>query len=192
MNDQDLRRALRDLPREGASDGFTRRTLARLDDAPASEPVGRLLSSWTLGRAAAAAALLLAVATAVTLVPVLDRRATRHERPAVAADGGPTAEAAEAAEAARAAERSRPGTATGADRLAALRELRAERDRLATEIEDFKRELHGGSPGGVPTDRRADLRDPAGDPMLYLGGDDRVDLVLDLGRLATDRGRGSS
>ena len=65
-------------------------------------------------------------------------------------------------------------TAPGSAREAvAIEELRAERARLATELEELKR-LAG------------DLRS-APEPALYLGGDERVDLVLDLGGLAAGR-----
>ncbi len=51
-------------------------------------------------------------------------------------------------------------------RRARLERLEAERARLSAELQELKR-----------------MADTA-DPVIYLGGDDRVDLVLDVGRLA--------
>jgi hypothetical protein len=60
-----------------------------------------------------------------------------------------------------------PGPET--NRRQHLRELEAERARLASELDELKR-LAG--------------TDDSVDPVIYLGGDDRIDLVLDVGRLA--------
>ena len=54
-------------------------------------------------------------------------------------------------------------------RLERLERLQAERARLAAELQDLK--------------QMADTTDP----VIYLGGDDRVDLVLDVGRLARNQ-----
>jgi hypothetical protein len=62
-----------------------------------------------------------------------------------------------------------PDAAPPAGRRARLERLQAERARLAAELQDLK--------------QMADTTDP----VIYLGGDDRVDLVLDVGRLARDQ-----
>lgn len=62
-----------------------------------------------------------------------------------------------------------PGDASAAapaSRRARIEQFEAERARLAAELQELK--------------RMADTEDP----VIYLGGDDRVDLVLDVGRLA--------
>jgi hypothetical protein len=155
MNDRELRHALRDLPRHRASDGFTRRTLARIEEGPAHGAADgpRRPMTWTLGRAAAAAALLGTAIGLLTLVPGPDQRSG--------------------------------GEGRTADHRAALRELRAERDRLADELDELKRQLGTAAPAAGSAARPEPT---AGDPVLYLGGDDRIDLVLDLGRLASERG----
>lgn len=67
-----------------------------------------------------------------------------------------------------------PAPAPGEARRAALE---AERARLAAELAELRR---------LTTELE---RDSA--PVLYLGGDEEVDLVLDLGRLAREERRGS-
>lgn len=195
MNDQQLRRALRDLPRHRPADGFARRTLARLDEsrAPAAGPRSGHSLGWTLGRAAAVAAMLVAAAVILTRLPVAHRqpapdvRSTAVSAPAQA-DPGDLGAGRTAASADRSPERQ-----------AALRELRAERDRLAAELDALKRQFRTGTAGSGPSGlgaapgsgNEARFDAPSGDPVLYLGGDDRVDLVLDLGRLAAERGGGA-
>ncbi len=129
MTDEELRDALRSLPRHRASEGFTDRVLDHLEQTRRSrKPDGlwqRLRSvvgpaggtfRWT---AVAAAALLAA------LLPT----AVRHHRPP-----------------------------TDADSRQAVQELRSE-------LEELKR---------LAADTQTD------EPVLYLGGDDRVELVVDL------------
>lgn len=130
MSDERLTQLLGALQRERAGDDFTRRVLARLDEAEraaarvADHPADR---AW-LGRLA------LPVAAAVVLMVALLAR--------------PEPSAA-------------PGGKSEARRL--LAEIRREHGRLASEL--------------------AALRQDRGSPVLYLGGDDDVDLVLDLGRV---------
>jgi len=178
MNDQELRRALRNLPRHRASDGFTRRTMTRIEGCAAPgaadgppRPATWSPATWSLGRVAAAAALLAAAIGLLTLLPgPMDRSAD---------DGGtvrrPTAS---------------PASTASTGRRAALRELRAERDRLAGELDELRRQLGTASADGSATGSELRVEPTAGDPVLYLGGDDRIDLVLDLGRLAAERGEG--
>lgn len=66
--------------------------------------------------------------------------------------------------------------AAARERRARVEALEAERLRLAAELDEIRR-------------LAADLREPA--PVLYLGGDERVDLVLDLDRLIPDEARGT-
>ncbi len=61
-----------------------------------------------------------------------------------------------------------------AARRARRERIEAERARLATELAELKR-MAG-----------------AGEPVIYLGGDDRVDLVVDVGRLARRRRSGEA
>lgn len=126
MEDHNLGRLLRELPRETARPGFTQRVLARLD-----EPAKNAASStgWRLRLAVAAMALLVVAGAGVV----------RHEQ---------SREAARAAEARR-----------------LLREIRAEHDRI-------EQELHS-------------LDEP---PVIYLGGDERLDLVMDLDRIPAEDG----
>jgi hypothetical protein len=127
MSDERLTRLLGALPRETAGDDFTRRILARLDEA--ERATARPDRAAWLGRLA------LPVAAAVVLVVALLAR--------LEPSSGPPAGAAEAR------------------RL--LEEIRREHGRLEGEL--------------------AALRQDRGSPVLYLGGDEEVDLVLDLGRV---------
>jgi hypothetical protein len=125
MEDQHLKRLLRELPREQARQGFTRRVLARLDSAPAPRAGWR----WPQRQLAAA----------VTVAVVLTGGAAgmaHYQR----------------VEAQRAARQAR------AQQL--LRELRAEHGQI-------KRELEA-------------LPQP---PVVYLGGNEDMDLVVDLRRV---------
>lgn len=129
MTDEQLRDALRSLPRHRASGGFTDRVLANLDHSKRTADGGslwrRLQGADGPGAsrrrwAAVAVAVILAV-----LVPI----AVRQSKAPPAADS-----------------------------RQALQELR-------TELEELKR---------LAAEPEAD------DPVLYLGGDDRVELVVDL------------
>lgn len=77
-----------------------------------------------------------------------------------------------------AAGRALPGAGPGPAPAEARREaLEAERARLEAELDELRR---------LTTELREDSA-----PVLYLGGDEEVDLVLDLGRLAREERRGS-
>lgn len=142
MSDQELRDALRSLPRHGASPGFTRRVLSRCERGWLPSSLLRTLRPAPV--AAAALALALAIAAPFVL-PV--------------ADGPEVADSRAAGK--------RPA---GASITEPRRErLRAERARLAAELEELKR--LATSP----------------EPVLYVGGDERYELVLDVGRLAAAR-----
>ncbi len=75
---------------------------------------------------------------------------------------------------ARFAQRPEAGSATAGQpaRRARLQRIEVERARLSAELQELK--------------RMADTDEP----VIYLGGDDRVDLVLDVGRLARRRESG--
>lgn len=146
MSDQELRDALRSLPRHGASPGFTRRVLSRCERSRL--PLSLLRSLRPAPVVAVVLALALAIAVPFVL-PVAD---------------GP--ESAPAAAGSRFAE-ARPVGARAAEPR--REQLRAERARLAAELEELKR--LAASP----------------DPVLYVGGDDRYELVLDVERMAAAR-----
>lgn len=69
------------------------------------------------------------------------------------------------------------GSGAGAQGSARLEALAAERARLEEELQEIRRLAREGA--GEPMGRGA--------PVLYLGGTEDVDLVLDLGRLADAR-----
>ncbi len=146
MSDQELRDALRSLPRPGASPGFTRRVLSRCKRRRLPPSFLRTLRPAPVVAATLALALALA---APFVLPVAD---------------GP--ESAPAVSDPRAAE-GRPIESGSAE--PSRERLRAERARLAAELEELKR--LAASP----------------DPMLYVGGDDRYELVLDVERMAAAR-----
>jgi len=125
MEDQHLDRLLRELPREQARQGFTRRVLARLD-APSAPRAG-----WRWPQRQLAAVLTVAVA--------------------LTAGAGGLAHY-QRVEAQRAARQAR------AQQL--LRELRAEHGQIKRELES--------------------LPQP---PVVYLGGNEDMDLVVDLSRV---------
>jgi hypothetical protein len=127
MEDHSVGRLLRELPRETARPGFTRRVLARLDEPARATP----REAWRLR---------LAVATMTAVVVALVASAgARYEH---------------ARDAARNAE---------ARRL--LQEIRAEHDRIEQE-----------------------LRALAEPPVVYVGGDERMDLVVNLDRVPAEDG----
>lgn len=125
-----LLRALRDLPRERAAPGLTRRVLAGIDRRPAGalrtalDPGGARPHRLRLAAASAVTALVLAGAVAMLSTPGRER-------------------------------------ASEPERAARLRTLAAERDRLADELAEIRRLS----------------REPL--PVVYLGGDESVDLVVD-------------
>jgi hypothetical protein len=179
--DPDLGRALRGLPRERAAAGFTRRVLDRLDSTNGS-PVPRTREVGGLRWAAASALAALALALLVALnAPEVDP--VRVESPAPAADAAlrvesmtpeaPTAVATPAPEPVVTPPPVRPTPTTVAaatnpperrsERLAALD---AERARIARELAEIRRLAH----------------EPL--PVVYVGGDETVDFVVDLQSLS--------
>lgn len=130
MEDQHLKRLLRELPREKARQGFTTRVLARLDAPPAR---GWRQVWW---RTRLAAALLAAVVVSASTAGLV-----RYEQ----------REAQRAARVARAQQ--------------LLRELRAEHGQIKRELESL----------------------PA-PPVVYLGGNEDMDLVVDLRQVREGNG----
>jgi hypothetical protein len=178
--DRALGRALRDLSRERAAAGFTRRVLDRLDSmngSPVPRRFAALGSGWSgeLRWAAGSALAAVALGTLVTLVALeLDPPPEGAEVPPPAA----VAEAAPAAPAIRAVPEPMvnrvvaPAAAPAAspDRLALRAEnlaaLDAERVRIAHELAELRRLA----------------REPL--PVVYVGGDETVDFVVDLQSLS--------
>ncbi len=173
--DDALRRLLKRLPKETASDDFTSRTLARLHEerhaapsAPARfEPRATARPYVRPLMLVAAAALLLAVA-----IPLL--------RGALDAQGtaGPPQRASAPDDAPARTPASPPV------RTAATPARAAELDALRREHATLERELAGLRERALP-----------GGEVVWIGGDESVDFVLDLGRLSRARagaGSGSS
>ena len=133
MEDHDVGRLLRELPRETARSGFTQRVLARLDEPAQSAAV----PGWREGRGWRFR--LAMAATTTALLAVVSAGVIRHEQ---------SREAERTAEARR-----------------LLQEIRAEHDRIEQEL-------------------RA-LSEP---PVVYVGGDEEVDLVVDLDRVPAEDG----
>jgi len=132
MEDQQLGRLLRELPRERAGDGFTARVLDRLDrlDAPASGKTrgGTLRQGpWVLATAALFA---LVVSVAVLGRPTPEREVRRARQTLV--------------------------------------DIRNEHERIEQELRRLQ-QMHG--------------QDSAAPQVVYLGGDESMDLVVDLGRV---------
>lgn len=130
MEDHDVGRLLRELPRETARPGFTQRVLARLDE-PAQSAALSEGRGWRFRLAMAA--------TTAALLVVVSAGVVRHEQ---------SREAERTAEARR-----------------LLQEIRAEHDRIEQEL-------------------RA-LSEP---PLVYVGGDEEVDLVVDLNKVPAEDG----
>lgn len=203
-----LSAALRSLPAERASTGFTAGVLARVDRSDERSRGGLLRPAPVLAALAAAA---LALAVGLALVPRPERAepVDGEERVAEVATAAGTVEEPElgiepppvppsadrsvdAASAsteprsARAAPTShplasRPAGESAADARAALARVRAELDALRREHRRFEVGL-------------AELPEigPGGEPVLFLGGDEGLELVLDLGRDADGTRRGSA
>ncbi|HKH46942.1 MAG TPA: hypothetical protein VKM72_19980 [Thermoanaerobaculia bacterium] len=129
MEDHSVGRLLRELPRETARPGFTRRVLARLDEPARTISHG---ASWRHRLAMAAT-------TAAVAALVVSAGVVRYEQ---------SREAAQTAEARR-----------------LLQEIRAEHEQLEQEI-------------------RA-LSEP---PMVYVGGDEGMDLVVGLDKIPAEDG----
>lgn len=199
--------ALRALPAETAGPGFTTRVLARLDEGGrASRPILRPGAAWA---ALAAAALVAAAGVAVmrsAAPPAASERVAESrpdEPPAVVTDaeagtagrhgsteGGDPASGPGAAPAEDSPSTVPPpapsdtrlaaaGSAAAGDAHDALVRLRAELDALRREHRRFEIGL-------------ADLPEVGrdGQPVVYVGGDEGLGLVLDLGRDTLPGGRG--
>jgi len=137
MTDEELRDALRSLPRHRASEGFTDRVLDHLGRTHrGTEGAGLWRRLQATVGSAGRAGRWAAVAAAVALAAVVPM-AVRHDQPP------PDSESRQA-----------------------VRELRSE-------LEELKR---------LAADTQAE------DPVLYLGGDDRVELVVDLNDPLGNRG----
>jgi hypothetical protein len=175
--DPDLGRALRGLPRVRAAAGFTRRVLDRLDSTNGS-PVPRTREVGGLQWAAASALAALALALLVALnAPEVDpgrvESPAREARTPVATPApepvvtpppfppSPPTPPAPPAAATRSA--STPQPERRSERLAALN---AERARIARELAEIRRLAH----------------EPL--PVVYVGGDETVDFVVDLQSLS--------
>lgn len=126
MEDHNVGRLLRELPRETARPGFTQRVLSRLDEPAKAAP---LHAGWRPRFALAAVVAALAISAGVV----------RYEQ---------SREAERTAEARR-----------------LLQEIRAEHGRIEQEL-------------------RA-LSEP---PVIYVGGDERMDLVVDLDKVPAEDG----
>ncbi len=173
ITDDTLRQALKALPREVSRASFTRELMARLPD---RSPGRRSTPRFYLGLAAVTLATTLL--TAVAVPRLLDLRASRSQAVEVVA----TPSAGESAKTelspdARLAEA--VGSSARNDRRATtshdlkIQRLLAERQAILVELQQFRRETE------------------AVRPVLYLGGDESVDLVVDLAAVARRRPTGS-
>ena len=147
MRNEPLHDALRRLPAETASEAFTTRVLARLDDT-APRP-------WILRLTPLAGMLLLAAVALPTAWHLMNPDS--RTRPQAAA-------AAPAAGVDRAAQRARV--------LEELAALQAERKRFDQEWRQYRSLARGV------------------EPVLYLGGNEKVDVLLDLRRVPPESLRG--
>ncbi|MGD2116267.1 MAG: hypothetical protein PVG07_14525 [Acidobacteriota bacterium] len=172
MTDQDLRRALRSLPRHRASSGFTGRVLKGCDRASPSarSRLGLGPFPWIPTRiptwirpsgpitAGAAGALMLLILLVLLIraasPPALQRPTGVPEQDAVAAAA--------------------TGPALDDPRT---ERARLERARLRAELDELKR---------LAEDLNETWAEET-EPVLYVGGDDRFELVLDVQRLAAEQ-----
>jgi|GEM_PF-984694 len=174
--DREIRQALADLPRDRADDGFTDRVLRRLDEIPPQAPRDPWRPwphfRWQPVLAGAAFAALLVVALLAagilrpsqdpTQSPVQDARASESPQPVFAAADGPGAEGPSVSLPPTAAqETDEPRRDTRSETVARLEELRQEHTRLVRDLRGL-RELAEGS------------------QVIYIGGDESLDFVLDL------------
>jgi hypothetical protein len=149
-----LLRTLREVPPSPAGPDFTARVLARLD-APKPGASANWLPRLTLPAVALAATLVVAASLLFTQGPLPEAPAARPAA-SVAGAAAPTAVPAVA-----------PALASDALRAARVRrmlaQIRSEHGRLESDL------------------RR--LRQAGREPVLYVGGDEQVDLIVDLGRV---------
>jgi hypothetical protein len=153
---------LRELPRERAGDGFTARVLARLDRPEPAPPAGR--RRLVLAAASLAMLAMLAVSAALVTFDGPARPADRPRRPQDLPRRQPLRVAA--APGPQALPREADALADAARRLA---QLRSRHDRLERELRALERSRRAAAP-----------------PVVYVGGDDHVDLVVDLRRVRRD------
>jgi len=154
-----LLRTLREAPPVKAAPDFTARVLARLD-APEGASAN-WLPRLTLPAAALAATLVVAASLLLTDQPV-PPTGRAMARSLAAATATPAASAMPAAVPGVALARS-PSPFESARARRALEQIRSERVRLESDL------------------RR--LREAGDQPVLYVGGDEQVDLIVDLSRV---------
>ena len=140
LRNEPLRDALRRLPAETASEAFTTRVLARLDDAAPR--------TWMLRMAPVAGMLILAAVALPTAWHFMNSDAEVRPR---------TATAVQATEVDRATQRARV--------LEELASLKADREQLNRDWRQYRNLAQGV------------------EPVLYLGGNEKVDVLLDLRRV---------
>jgi len=153
-----LLRTLREAPPATAGPSFTARVLARLD-APERGVSANWLPRLTLPAAALAATLVVAASLLFTAQPVQQPgRPVAHPLAAAATVTAPAASPLRAVALARS-----PGILEAARARRTLEQIRSERVRLESDL------------------RR--LREAGDQPVLYVGGDEQVDLIVDLSRV---------
>lgn len=166
--DRELRQALAGLSRERAAAGFTERVLRRLDETPSA----RFRWQPVLAGAALAAAAVAVLLAAGVLRPA--SRVPETPGPALATANGPEAPASPEMHpiTVSSPEQEARRPPTQGLRIAGLPDARSEADRL---LEELRREH-----ARLERDLR-DLRELAeGSQVLYVGGDESLDFVLDL------------
>lgn len=168
LHDDEIRRALADLPRERAAEGFTERVLRRLDESPKPHPTTRETFRHLRRQPALAGAVLALVLVAVLLAvgalrPAHDGTGSEDEEPIVARADGPAVDsrAASLADPQNPTQKAATAGETRPEVAALLEELRREHTRLTRDLRDL-RELAEGS------------------QVIYVGGDESLDFVLEL------------
>jgi hypothetical protein len=175
-DDREIRRALASLPRERAAEGFTERVLCRLDEAPRSstrESLQHFLGRPFRGQPALAGTIL-----ALALVAVLFVAGRVWTARDVDRDGGGSGESAPisaqtdvASVDSPAGSVAHPQTPTQAQPASSRQghtEVTAQLDELRREYTRLTRDLR-------------DLRELAeGSQVIYVGGDESLDFVLEL------------
>lgn len=173
MTDETLRQALKALPREAPRVSFTSELMAQL---PERNSPPRSTPRFYLGLAAVTVAT--ALLTAVAVPRLLDLRASipREVEVAEAPSAGESARSAvsSAANSSVAMDEPEGSTVGNARRATASKNLKiqrllAERQAILAELQQFRRETE------------------AVHPVLYVGGDESVDLVVDLAAVARRR-----
>jgi hypothetical protein len=188
-----LVRLLRELPREGASPGFTPRVIERLEaegwQGPRASP-GRAARLAVAAAAVAAASLGMAIGLLRPSGPPAAGREESVARPAVAGAAKGTAPAPQADAGRLARSTVAAAAASGPAERGSLEGSTPAQGRAGAETSDaaqahqLLRELRDES-GRLERELR-DLRRPRRE-VLYLGGDDELDLVVDLSRVREGR-----